>query len=201
MTDAVDHPPHYRGANGVEAIDVVEGFELNFRLGNSVTYILRADRKGEPLKDLKKARWYLDREIGKREAPQAGELKELAEYGLCYLATPYSKYPDGIESAFKDAAALAGKLLRCGVKVYSPISHTHPIAVNAHIDPLDHAIWLPFDRAMMDRCEVLLVAKMRGWERSHGIAHEIEVFTEAHKPVLYLDPASLQASAVVVVKV
>jgi Protein of unknwon function (DUF3310) len=69
VSDQVNHPPHYKGANGIEAIDVVEGFDLNFRLGNCLTYILRADRKGEALKDLKKARWYLDREIAKREPP------------------------------------------------------------------------------------------------------------------------------------
>lgn len=62
--DAVDHPAHYK-ARGIEAIDVIEAFGLNFRLGNTVKYILRAGRKGATVEDLKKARWYLDREIEK----------------------------------------------------------------------------------------------------------------------------------------
>lgn len=62
----VNSPPHYQ-ANGVEAIDVIEAFELGFRLGNAIKYILRAGRKGDALIDLKKGRWYLDREIAKRE--------------------------------------------------------------------------------------------------------------------------------------
>lgn len=67
MSDVVNHPPHYK-ANGIEAIDVIEGFGLGFRLGNTVKYILRAGRKSEAatLEDLKKARWYLDREIAER---------------------------------------------------------------------------------------------------------------------------------------
>lgn len=62
--EAVNHPSHYR-SNGVEVIDVVEAFELNFRLGNAVKYILRAGRKGNRREDLAKARWYLNREIEK----------------------------------------------------------------------------------------------------------------------------------------
>lgn len=65
MSDPVNNPAHYK-AGGLEAIDVIEAFELGFRLGNAVKYILRAGRKLDALEDLKKARWYLDREIGKR---------------------------------------------------------------------------------------------------------------------------------------
>ena len=63
----VDHPPHYGGAdNPYEAIKVIEAWSLGFNLGNTVKYISRAERKGAPLEDLKKARWYLDREIARR---------------------------------------------------------------------------------------------------------------------------------------
>ncbi|WP_293364973.1 DUF3310 domain-containing protein [Phenylobacterium sp.] len=64
--EAVDHPPHYR-SGGLEAIDVIEAFDLGFCLGNAIKYILRAGRKGAALEDLKKARWYLDRVIEKGE--------------------------------------------------------------------------------------------------------------------------------------
>lgn len=67
MPDAVNHPPHYGGAdNPYEAIKVIEAWKLNFNLGNSVKYIARAEHKGSALQDLKKARWYLDREIENR---------------------------------------------------------------------------------------------------------------------------------------
>lgn len=67
MIDVVNHPPHYKSDSGIESIDVIEGFGLNFRLGNTIKYILRHNKKGNPLEDLKKARWYLDREIEKLE--------------------------------------------------------------------------------------------------------------------------------------
>lgn len=64
--DAVDHPPHYQ-AGGLEAIDVIEAFGLNFRLGNAVKYLLRAGRKGDAKTDIAKARWYIDRELAALE--------------------------------------------------------------------------------------------------------------------------------------
>jgi hypothetical protein len=64
MTEAVNHPAHYGGAdNPYEAIKVIEAWGLGFNLGNAVKYISRAGRKGSRAEDLRKARWYLDREI------------------------------------------------------------------------------------------------------------------------------------------
>lgn len=62
MPDAVDHPDHYnKHPSGIECIDIVE--HMTFSLGNAVKYIWRADLKSDKIEDLKKARWYLDREI------------------------------------------------------------------------------------------------------------------------------------------
>ena len=62
--DAVNHPEHYT-AGGIETIDFIETKNLNYRLGNVVKYITRADHKGDRLENLKKAQWYLNREIEK----------------------------------------------------------------------------------------------------------------------------------------
>lgn len=68
MAEAVDHPAHYGGAsNPYEAIKVIEAWRLGFNLGNAVKYIARAGKKDALLQDLKKARWYLDREIATLE--------------------------------------------------------------------------------------------------------------------------------------
>lgn len=64
--DNVNHPLHYGGAdNPYESIKVVEAWGLDFCLGNVIKYVSRAGRKdgATTLEDLKKARWYLDREI------------------------------------------------------------------------------------------------------------------------------------------
>lgn len=64
MAERVDHPDHYGGAdNPYEAIKVIEAWGLGFHLGNAVKYVARAGKKGDALDDLKKAAWYLDREI------------------------------------------------------------------------------------------------------------------------------------------
>jgi hypothetical protein len=64
--DAVDHPKHYTShPSGVECIQITEHF--GFNLGNVIKYLWRAEEKGAPIEDLKKAAWYLSREIAKRE--------------------------------------------------------------------------------------------------------------------------------------
>jgi hypothetical protein len=68
---AVDHPAHYGGAeNPYEALKVIEAWGLGFCLGNAVKYISRAGRKDPDayVEDLRKARWYLDRQIAAAEA-------------------------------------------------------------------------------------------------------------------------------------
>lgn len=63
----VDHPTHYRPGT-YEAINVIEAWDLGFCIGNVVKYLCRAGLKtADVLEDLKKARWYLDREIARRE--------------------------------------------------------------------------------------------------------------------------------------
>jgi hypothetical protein len=64
--ERVNHPPHYT-AGGIETIDFIEAKDLNYRLGNVIKYVSRAEKKENPLEDLKKAKWYLEREIATRE--------------------------------------------------------------------------------------------------------------------------------------
>jgi hypothetical protein len=67
MSDAI-RPIHYGGeSNPHEAIKVIEHYDLGFCLGNTVKYILRAGKKDDLLEDLKKAAWYLNREVEKIE--------------------------------------------------------------------------------------------------------------------------------------
>jgi hypothetical protein len=67
MSDPVNHPPHYTFGKH-EPIDVIEDWKLSFCLGNVVKYIARAGRKNnDRLEDLKKAQWYLNREIEQQE--------------------------------------------------------------------------------------------------------------------------------------
>ncbi len=63
--DPVNHPSHYTGhPSGVECIRITEHY--NFCIGNAIKYLWRSDLKNG-VEDLKKARWYIDREIINRE--------------------------------------------------------------------------------------------------------------------------------------
>lgn len=64
--DTVEHPPHYTHGS-IEVIDAIEDWELPYFLGNVVKYVARCDHKGEALEDLRKAEFYLRREIARRE--------------------------------------------------------------------------------------------------------------------------------------
>lgn len=75
MSDVINHPQHYT-LGKIEVIDFIEDKGLNFNLGNVVKYVARAGHKkssgksmdAKALEDLKKAQWYLNREISSREA-------------------------------------------------------------------------------------------------------------------------------------
>lgn len=70
--DAVNHPSHYQHCSGIEVIQITE--TMNFCLGNVVKYVLRAGKKSKAheLEDLKKAQWYLAREIARLESQGSG---------------------------------------------------------------------------------------------------------------------------------
>lgn len=76
--DPVYHPKHYTShPSGIEVIEITE--HMNFCLGNVIKYVMRAEHKGRTLEDLKKARWYLDREIEKLENSKIEKFKENLE--------------------------------------------------------------------------------------------------------------------------
>ena len=61
VKETVNHPEHYN--KGIEVIDFIDSWNLDFTSGNIVKYVARHKHKDSPLEDLKKAKWYLDRLI------------------------------------------------------------------------------------------------------------------------------------------
>ena len=65
LNDPVNNPKHYTDhPSGVECIQITE--HMGFNLGNAIKYVWRADLKNDAIEDLKKAVWYIQREIDKR---------------------------------------------------------------------------------------------------------------------------------------
>lgn len=79
MAETVNHPKHYN-TGGIEVIDAIEawGFGEGFNRGNAIKYIARAGRKNREseIEDLKKAAWYIEREIERLSGTTAQHANE-----------------------------------------------------------------------------------------------------------------------------
>lgn len=75
MDDEVKNPKHYQGKGGVECIEITE--HLPFCVGNAYKYVYRRDAKGNPKQDLKKALWYVERELALRAESKKLEPSEI----------------------------------------------------------------------------------------------------------------------------
>jgi hypothetical protein len=94
---------------------------------------------------------------------------------LIYLASPYSKYPGGRESAFISACQKAAEIMSMGHAVFCPIAHSHSIEAHGMDgEIMDGDWWLHQDFAILENCDELWVYMMPGWEKSYGVAKEIE---------------------------
>ena len=106
---------------------------------------------------------------------------------LIYLATPYSHHSHAVMLArFEQACRIAGRLMEQGMIVFSPIAHTHSIAVHCGL-PRGWIYWQRYDRVMIGAATKVLVVKMEGWEESKGIAGEIAIANELGIPVEYME--------------
>ncbi|HUV65665.1 MAG TPA: DUF1937 family protein [Sedimentisphaerales bacterium] len=112
--------------------------------------------------------------------------------GITYLACPYS-HTSATRRATRFAAAnrAAGYLMRRGEFVFSPISHTHPIALACDL-PLGFDYWEAFDRAILAHCSRIVVLAIPGWTSSTGVKAEIEIAKEMSLPIEYLYPDTIE---------
>lgn len=106
---------------------------------------------------------------------------------LTYLACPYS-HPDRLVrvSRFWTANQVAAILMRRGLKIYSPISHSHPIAVAGDL-PLGWDWWQEYDRAFLSHANAMYVLCIDGWRESKGVAGEIAIARELGLRIVYVD--------------
>lgn len=109
---------------------------------------------------------------------------------LTYLASPYSD-PSPIvrHQRFEAACRVAGRLMKQGVCVFSPIAHSHPIE-QCFDDGVKegHAFWLQQDFAVLEKCAKLIVLTLPGWEASRGVAAEIDFANRHDIPLEFIAP-------------
>ena len=106
---------------------------------------------------------------------------------LIYLASPYSHRDATVrQQRFETVCRITSRLIQEGHLIFSPIAHSHPIAVAGGL-PLSFDFWLSFDRRMLRLCDELWIAKIDGWEESIGIQHEIRLAETMGMPVKFIE--------------
>lgn len=107
--------------------------------------------------------------------------------GLVYLASPYTHRDMGVqEQRYREVCRVAGELMRAGVKVFSPIAHSHPIAQVAVL-PGHWDFWQAQCIDMIERCDCVLVLMLPGWNASRGIHEEVAFAFKRGMKVWFLD--------------
>ena len=109
-----------------------------------------------------------------------------------YIATTYTTNPNGAVGAFVFSAKATAYFLKRGIHAYGPIAHSHPVAVHGDLAKFDHEFWMWADKPFMEAAVGLIVVNTLDVPQSRGIAHEIEYFRNAGKPVLFLDPDQIE---------
>jgi hypothetical protein len=111
---------------------------------------------------------------------------------LIYLAAPYTHKKRSVmvyrfRKINKAAAIIMGK----GYYLYSPISHTHPIADAGEL-PRGWDFWGGYDEIMISACKVLVVLMLDGWKESTGVNAEIKIAQRLGLPIEYISPDNPQ---------
>lgn len=112
---------------------------------------------------------------------------------VIYLSIPYTWYP---QRSFEIANKVTAELMLDGFIVFSPISHSHPIADNMPLDKrTDNDFWLLQDLEMLRRCDEMIVVRIKSEngsgeqliKQSKGCTAEIKYARELRLPITYYD--------------
>lgn len=107
---------------------------------------------------------------------------------MAYLSSPYSSANRHTRHRrFRIVCRVAGRLIAQGQLVYSPIAHTHPIALLQQL-PTEFSYWEAFDRAMITACSRFLVLTIQGWEESVGVCAEMRIARELGREIEFVEP-------------
>lgn len=114
---------------------------------------------------------------------------------MIYLAAPYSHDDPAVrQQRFERINRVAARLMSDGARLFSPISHTHPICLAGRL-PTGWDYWERYDRTILDACDALLVLMLDGWKESTGVAAEIDIADELGLPVSWLQPLPHEVAA------
>jgi len=111
---------------------------------------------------------------------------------MIYLATPYSHEDSAIrEYRFQQVNKAAAHLMHHGMHVFSPISHSHPIAKEGDL-PTGWDYWEAYDKSILEICKRMIILTLNGWENSDGVKGEFELATTRGIPVGFMCPETYE---------
>jgi hypothetical protein len=129
----------------------------------------------------------LESEIAWHSLPS---LPPLARFS--YLAAPYS-HPDPAvrETRFKTISRIAAWLISEDYWVFSPITHSHPVAISEVPLPTLWSFWRSFDLPFVEACGTMTVLDLWGWKESIGVQAEIRHAERMGKEIRLMDSDKL----------
>ena len=92
-----------------------------------------------------------------------------------------------MQDRYEKACKYAGKLIEQGHNAYSPIAHSHGIAIHGTL-PLTADFWWPINREMIDWADECHCLMIPGWQYSAGIRQECKYISQIEKTLLYIEP-------------
>lgn len=105
---------------------------------------------------------------------------------IVYFAAPYSHSDRSVcEARVKFINEAASILMSEGLHLFSPISHTHPIAMAGSL-PTGFDYWESYDTAILSACGALIVLELSGWQDSVGVRGEIAIARRLGLPIFYV---------------
>ena len=106
---------------------------------------------------------------------------------MIYLSSPYTHSDSQVRGErYRAACRQVAEMLRCGVKAFSPICHSHPLA--EYGVPGDWAFWRDYDLKFLEMCDEVWVLMLDGWDESVGVQAEITAALKMGKRVVFVEP-------------
>lgn len=104
-----------------------------------------------------------------------------------YIASPYSHEDAAIrEERFNNVSKFTAMLVKSGVIAYSPIAHSHPLAVKYNIRG-DFGFWAHQNYGMLSKASNMIVLCLDGWKDSKGVQAEIAFAEQCGIDIEYVD--------------
>ncbi len=112
---------------------------------------------------------------------------------ILYVACPFSHEKQDVRDyRFRTACRASALLMKAGVVVFSPLSHSVPIAEYVGEVESDHEFWLGQDIPILQRCEELLILGLDGWTESLGVRKEMFEALVLKKPITLIEEADIE---------